>query len=71
MPLIDKLISPLHFTILLFIICPYTYYRNTSDNHQRLHCPSIPGSRDTTSRSPRFPPQTGEMAPNPIPSATF
>ena len=48
-----------------------TYYRNTSDNHQRLRCPSIPGSRDTILRFPRYPPQTGEMAPNPIPSATF
>ena len=45
-----------------------TYYRNTSGNHQRLHYPSIPGSRDTILRFPRYPPQTGEMAPSRVPS---
>ena len=49
----------------------YTYSRNTSGNHQRLRCPSIPGYPDTILRFPRYPPQTGEMAPNPIPSVTF
>ena len=52
------------------IIYPCTYSRNTSGNRQRLHCPSSPDYPDTTSRSPQFPPQTGVMAPNRVPSAT-
>ena len=49
----------------------YTYSSNISDNRRSSHCRATPDSRDTTSRSSRYPPQTAGWAPNPILSATL
>ena len=50
---------------------PNTYSRNTSDSRRSSHCRATPDSRDTTSRSSRYPPQTGGWAPNRVLSATL